>query len=78
MNITITLETLCNGKVRVTGRHDRHTVEWRDGPVGTEKALVEYVLSKTASAHRLPDGSYDFTYLELNPAARAALTLAKA
>ena len=69
--ISITLETLNNGTLRATGRHNGSTVAYRDGSNARE--LVGFVMQKTASAHRLTSGSYDLTHIDINPAALAAL-----
>ena len=70
-SISITLESLSNGNLRATGRHRGATVAFRDGSNARE--LVSFVMQKTASAHRLQNGSYDLTHIDINDAAAAAL-----
>ena len=69
--ISITLETLDNGNLRATGRHRGTTVAYRDG--SDARKLVAYVMKETALGHRLPDGSYDLTHININDAAAAAI-----
>ena len=71
-SISISLETIRDGKsLRATGRHNGRTVEFFEG--NDARLLVIRALKSAASAHELPCGGFDMTYIELNEAARIAL-----
>lgn len=70
-SINITLETLRNGAVRATGRHNGRTVAWMDGSPDKAKAMLETVMGETCMGHRVGE-SFDFTQIHLNDAAKAA------
>lgn len=71
--ISISLETLKTGKIRVTGRHTGSTVAIHIGDPANAKRLVQSCLRGTAPFHMRSDGSYDTAQVELNPAALEAL-----
>lgn len=68
--MTVVLETLKNETIRVTARHTGRTVEYREGVKGDEKKLIVEILNVAASAHKLPNGTFDMTYIVLNDAAK--------
>lgn len=72
-NISVIVETLSNGAIRVTGRHEFRTIAWKDASPRFAKVVFDEVMVKTCSAWRLGDGTYDLTYIELNDAAQALL-----
>ena len=71
-SISVTIETLLNGNIRATGRHNGSTVAWKDGSTTDAKSLLAEIMAKTCGAHRVGNG-YDLTYIELNAAAKAAM-----
>lgn len=75
--MTLTLEALDNGAIRATGRIDGGTSAYLDGTPENAKALCLNVLSKFAFAHKLADGSFDLTYINLNDAAKRAMAESK-
>ena len=70
-SISIILETLSSGLFRSTGRHNGRTVESFEGK--DARSLVMLALKSAASAHELPSGGFDMTYIDMNEAARVAL-----
>jgi len=72
--IGITLETLQNGNIRITGRVDGRTSDYRDGNASEAKTMCLTMLDRVAFAHKLADGSFDLTYIRLNDAAMKAIS----
>ena len=70
--ISVSVESLKNGTVRATGRHNGRTVISKDGTSSSAKAIFDEVMTETCGAHRIGD-RYDLTYIELNQAAAELL-----
>lgn len=70
--ITVTIENLKDGNIRATARHNGRTVSWKDGV--NAKVLLAEVMGVACYAHRVGN-EYDFTYIQLNAAAKLALAL---
>ena len=70
--ISISLETLRNGNVRATGRHNGRTVAWKEGAKESAKDLLLSVMRETCPFHSSGNG-LDMTHISLNEAARTAL-----
>lgn len=68
--ISISLENLSNGHVRVTGRSQGITVSQKEGPSSQQHANLRAVMAESCAAHRAGD-TYDLTHISLNPAALA-------
>lgn len=68
--ISVSLENLKNGMIRVTGHNHGCTVDMKEGT--DAKALLAAVMAKTCFAHKTAQG-YDLTHVELNAAALAIL-----
>ena len=71
-SIAVTIENLSNGNIRATGRHNGRTVSWKDGIAANAKTLLAEVMADTCGTHRVGN-SYDFIYISLNDAAKAAM-----
>ena len=70
--ITVTIENLKDGSIRATARHNGRTVSWKDGV--NAKALLAEVMDVACYEHRVGN-EYDFTYIQLNDAAKLAMAL---
>lgn len=74
--MNVILETLSNGLFRCTVRHHGATMAFVDH--SNPKQAVLAAIRQGAAGHMLHDGSFDMTHLQLNDAAKQALTPAPA
>lgn len=71
--ITLTLETLSSGQIRATIRHDGATVTYKEGTLAQGRELCFAVLREGASEHQINGDKFDFTWINLNNAAKQAI-----
>lgn len=70
-NISIIAEGLKDGSVRITGRYNDVTICSGTAKLPVDvKPLLAKIMSSTAGHHQRDDGTYDLTYIELNPLAQ--------
>jgi hypothetical protein len=70
--ISVTLENLENGSIRVTGRVNNRTSVYFDGTKSDAKELVFKVLNQVARGHKV-GSRFDMTYIEMNAEATEAM-----
>lgn len=70
--ISLNVESLENGKQRVTSRVDGRTAMWVDVDAANRETCVA-VLRTAASSHEISNGNFDMTYIRMNAAASALM-----